>query len=149
MILDKIQSDFKIALKEKDALSVSTLRLLLAAIHNKEIELIKKDQLTDDEVVSVIRKEAKQRRESIDAYQKAKRDDLADKEERELAILSKYLPQEISPEELKKIIQEIIAEIGAAGPKDFGKVMGQSMSRLKGKADGNQVAEVVKKLLSN
>ena len=104
MLLEKIQTDLKKALKYKKELEVSTLRVLLSAIRNKEIELKKRGQLTDEEVVGVVKKQVKQHRESIEAYQKAKRDDLVDKETQELEVLGKYLPQEKSPKELEKTV---------------------------------------------
>lgn len=147
MILEKIREDLQKALKNKETEIVSVLRLLLAAITNKEIELNKRGQLTDEEILAVISKQAKQRHESIEAYQKGARSDLADKEKRELAILNKYLPQKLSPSELKKIIKEIIKETGAASSQDLGKVMGKVMGKTKGRAEGKMVAEMVKKEL--
>jgi len=147
-MLEKIKTDLKTALKGKDETTVSTLRLLLAAIHNKEIELKKRGKLKDEEVVAVIRQQVKQRRESIEAYQKGKRDDLVKKEKQELDILSKYLPQQISSGELEKIIGQTIKETGASSPADFGKVMGTVMSKVKGRAEGKIVAETIKKLLA-
>jgi len=148
MLLEKIKTDLKTALKEKDKTTISTLRFLLAAIHNKEIELKKRGKLKDEEVIAVIRQQVKQHQESIEAYQKGKREDLVKKEKQELSILRKYLPQELSPEELEKIIKEIIKEIGAKSPADFGKVMGAVMGKVKGRAEGKVVVETVKRLLS-
>lgn len=148
MLLEKIKTDLKTALKEKDEVTISTLRFLLAGIHNKEIELKKRGKLTDEEVVAVIRQQIKQRQESIEAYKKGKRDDLVEKEKKELGILSKYLPQQPSSKELEKIIKETIEEVGAKGPADFGKVMGAVMGKVKGRAEGKIVAETVKKLLT-
>jgi len=145
MLLEQIQSDLKTALKMNDSLLVSTLRLLLSEIHNKKIE--KQAELTEEEVIAVLRKEAKKRQESIEAYQKAGRQELADKESKELLILSKYLPQEMDSQELEKVIKEVIAEVGAQGAGDFGKVMGRVMSKVKGQIDGAKVSEAVKKLL--
>jgi uncharacterized protein YqeY len=145
MLLEQIQSDLKTALKMNDSLLVSTLRLLLSEIHNKKIE--KQAELTEEEVIAVLRKEAKKRQESIEAYQKAGRQELADKESKELLILSKYLPQEMASQELEKVIKEVIAEVGAQGAGDFGKVMGRVMSKVKGQIDGAKVSEAVKKLL--
>lgn len=148
MLLEKIKNDLKAALKEKDELVVSTLRFLLSAIHNKEIELKKRGKLSDEEVIGVIRKQVKEHQESIEAFQKGKREDLVEKEKKELAILNKYLPQQLSSKELKKIIKEVIGETGAVGEKDFGKVMGVVMGEVKGRAEGKTVAEVVKQQLS-
>jgi len=145
MLLEKIQKDLAEALKSKKEVVVSTLRLLLSEIHNRQIE--KQAELTDEDVVAVIRKGVKQRQEAIEAYQKGSRQDLADKEKQEAEILSNYLPQEITAEELEKITKEVINELGASGPADFGKVMGVVMDKVKGRIDGAKVAEVVKKLI--
>jgi len=145
MLLEKIQKDLAEALKSKKEVAVSTLRLLLSEIHNRQIE--KQAELTDEDVVAVIRKGVKQRQEAIEAYQKGSRQDLADKEKQEAEILSNYLPQEITAEELEKITKEVINELGASGPADFGKVMGVVMDKVKGRIDGAKVAEVVKKLI--
>jgi hypothetical protein len=145
MLLATIQNDLKTALKEKNELQVSTLRLLLAEIHNRQIE--KQAELTEEDIVAVLRKEAKKRQESVEAYEKGGRQGLADKESKELLILSKYLPQEMSPQELEKIVKEVIVEVGAQGAGDFGKVMGGVMGKVKGQIDGAKVSEAVKKLL--
>jgi len=147
MLFKRIQDDLKTALKNKDKLTVSTLRFLISAIHNKEIELLKRGRLSDDEVILVIRQQVKQHQESIEAFQKGKRDDLAQKEAKELKILSKYLPQDFSPKELKKIVKKVIDQMGVIGEKDFGKVMGVVMGKVKGRAEGKTVAEVVKQQL--
>jgi len=145
MLLATIQNDLKTALKEKNELQVSTLRLLLAEIHNRQIE--KQAELTEEDIVAVLRKEAKKRQESVEAYEKGGRQELADKESKELLILSKYLPQEMSPQELEKIVKEVIGKVGAQGADDFGKVMGGVMGKVKGQIDGAKVSEAVKKLL--
>jgi uncharacterized protein YqeY len=145
MIIEKIKTDLKEAFRAKEELRISTLRLLLSEIHNRQIE--KQAELSDEDVVGVIRRGIKQRQEAIEAYQKGKREDLVKKEQTELSILSKYLPQQIPPKELEKIVKETISEVGASGPGDFGKVMGAVMGKVKGKAEGGVVAEVVKKLL--
>lgn len=147
MLLEKIKTDLKTALKEKNEITASTLRFLLADIHNKEIELKKRGKLSDDEVVAVIRKQVKEHQESIEAYKKGKREDLVEKEEKELAILRKYLPQELSFKELERIVKETIKEISAKSPADFGKVMGIVMGRVKGRAEGKEVAKLVKEKL--
>lgn len=145
MLLATIQNDLKTALKEKNELQVSTLRLLLAETHNRQIE--KQAELTEEDIVAVLRKEAKKRQESVEAYEKGGRQELADKESKELLILSKYLPQEMSPQELEKIVKEVIGKVGAQGAGDFGKVMGGVMGKVKGQIDGAKVSEAVKKLL--
>lgn len=149
MILEQIQNDLKGAMKAGEEIRVSTLRFLLAQIKNREIDLVASAKtLTDEEVVAVIQKQAKERRESIEVYRTAERDDLARKEQAELDVLSKYLPQQLTEEELGKIVNEVVKEVGASGPADFGKVMGVVMGKVKGKVDGTQVAELVKKHLS-
>ena len=148
MILEKVKTDLKEAMKAFDEAKVSTLRFLISAIHNKEIALQGKN-LPDEEVVEVIRQQIKQRKESIEAFKTGGRDDLVQKEQGELEILNKYLPQQISQEELEKLISETITQTGASAPGDFGKVMGQVMSKVKGRADGTQVAELVKKFLQS
>lgn len=142
---DKIQSDLNQALKDKKEVEVSTLRLLLSEIHNQEIA--KQAELTEEDFIEVVQKEIKKRKEAIEAYQKGKRDDLVAKEKQELEILNKYLPQQLSSQELEVIIQSVIKETGASGMSDFGKVMGAVMGRAKGQADGKIVSESVKKAL--
>ncbi|MBM3205537.1 GatB/YqeY domain-containing protein [Candidatus Shapirobacteria bacterium] len=145
MLLTQIQSDLSSALKDKDEIRVSTLRLLLSEIHNRQIE--KQADLTDEDIVAVIRHGVKQRQEAMEAYQKGGRDDLVQKEKQEAEILSKYLPQEMTTKELEKLVKEAIDESQATGPADFGKVMGLVMNKVKGRIDGAKVAAVVKKMI--
>lgn len=145
MLIEQIQKDLTEALKSKNEAIVSTLRLSLSEIHNRQIE--KQAELTEEDIVAVLRKEAKKRQESIEAYEKGGRQELADKEKNELQFLSKYLPQEMSPQELEKIVKEVIGKVGPQGAGDFGKVMGVVMGKVKGQIDGAKVSEVVKKLL--
>ena len=157
MLIEQIQKDLTEALKSKNELVVSTLRLLLSEIHNRQIALrqirqahceqAQGEKITDDQVINVIRQQVKQRQESVEAYEKGGRQELADKESKELLILSKYLPQEMSPQELEKIVKEVIGKVGAQGAGDFGKVMGGVMGKVKGQIDGAKVSEAVKKLL--
>lgn len=144
---DKIQAELNQALKEKNDLKVSTLRLLVAEIRNQEIA--KQTEVTKEEIIGLVQKEVKKRKESIEAYQKGGRKELAEKEKKELGILNKYLPQQLSPKELEKTVQSVIKEVGASGPSDFGKVMGAVMGKVKGKVDGKVVSEAVKRALSN
>ncbi len=146
MILEKIKEDLKNALKTKDELRIATLRFLLSSIHNKEIE--KKQELTDEEIIPLIQKQIKERKESIEAFRKGKREDLASKEEKELEILSSYLPQQASEEEVFKAVKESIEKVGAKGVKDFGVVMKEVMARLRGRVDGSKLAEKVREELS-
>jgi hypothetical protein len=134
------------AMAEQDKLRVSVLRLLLSAIHNQEIEA--KRELTKEEIDLVIKKEAKNRRESIDSYRQAGRKDLQEQEEAELAILADFLPQSISEEKIRQLVQEVIEEKGFLKLADFGPLMGQVMGRIGSEADGSTVARVVKEELN-
>ncbi len=145
----QIAEDQKSALKERRTDELSTLRMLWAAISNKEIDLRKKDiGLSDSEVLDVLNSEVKKRKDAIAEYKKAQRDDLAKKEEHELTILKKYLPPEIGDEDLTRIVRDGIREVGAVSLTDFPKVMKSIMPTLKGKASGDRIAEIVKKELS-
>ncbi len=144
-IVEQISKDLIGAMKAKDDVRVSTLRLLNAAFKNKQIEL--GHELADGEAIDVIAKGAKQRRESIDAYQKGGREDLAENEKKELEILSAYLPAQMTEEEVAKAVDEVIAEVG--GDADFGRVIGQVMAKVKGKADGGAVSAIVRQKLGN
>lgn len=145
MLIEQIQKDLATALKDKKEVEISTLRLLLSEIHNKKIE--KQSELSDEDVVVVLRKEVKKRQEAIEAYRRGKRDDLVKKEREELEILSKYLPQEMGSEELEKIIKEVVSQLGRGGSQNFGWVMGEVMKRVKGRIDGAKVAQAVRKLI--
>ena len=142
-----INNDLKEAMREKDAEVLSTLRLLLSAIKMKEIALRKGEEasLNDEQVIEVIRSEIKKRNDSVSAYEQGSRQDLANKEKNEIKILEKYLPPSLSDEEIEKIVRE---EIGALEEKDFGRAMGKVMPRLKGKAEGGKISEIVKKVLN-
>ena len=146
-LLSQIENDLRVAQKGQKALTVSVLRLLLAEIRNEETA--KQQELKDDEVVLVIRRQIKKRQESVAAFRKAKRSDLAEKEEREAKILGKYLPRSMSPTALEKVVKEAIEAVGAKGPGDFGQVMGKVMVKVKGQADGAAVSALVKKSLSS
>lgn len=143
----KIQEDLAEAMKAKDGAKISTLRMVKAAIEKFEAAGEKKKEASDEEILQVIAKEAKQRKESIEAFRKGSREDLAKKEEAELKILQSYLPEQISEEELKKVVQEVIQQLGAQGKGDFGKVMGAVISRVKGRAEGNAVSRLVGQIL--
>ena len=145
-MLERIKNDLNQALKDKDEVKVSVLRMLVSEIHNKQISN-KSDEISDDEIIKVIRQQVKKIKESIEAYKQGKRDDLVKKESQELDILNKYLPQEMSPDELEKVIKDIIDGVKPQGPQDFGKVMSEAMKRLSGRVDGSKVSEVVKKLI--
>jgi len=142
----KLTGDLRQAMKGGDTLRRSVLRLLLAAIQNTEIA--RRAPLADSDILGVIAKEVKQRRESIEAFQKGDRPDLAAKEEAEMAILQTYLPQPVSREEIIAAARRIIDEVGAQGPRDKGKVMPRLISQFKGQAEGQEINEVVTELLS-
>jgi uncharacterized protein YqeY len=143
---DKIKEALKSALKRQQRTEVSTLRLLLSEIRYGEIAQQK--PADDGKVLDVIAREVKRRRESIEAFSKGSRADLAEQEEAELAILMSYLPKQMSREEIVAAARAVIDMVGARGPIDKGKVMGQLMPQLKGKADGREVSEVVSELLA-
>jgi uncharacterized protein YqeY len=147
---ENIQNDLRSGLKEKDENKTSTLKMLSAAIINKEIELQKKEEgLTDEEIQDVIRSEIKKRNDAIEAYEQNDRTEQAEKEKAELEILKAYLPPEISDEELEKTVKETIEQLEASSPQEFGKVMGALMPKLKGKASGNRISAKVKELLNS
>lgn len=145
----QIIEDQKLALKEGRKEELSTLRMLLSAISNKEIDLRKKDiGLSDSEVLDTINSEVKKRKDAVFEYKKAGREDLAQKEGEELNILKKYLPPEIGDEDLIRIVRDGIRETGAGSAADFPKVMKAIMPTLKGKASGDRIANAVKNELS-
>jgi hypothetical protein len=131
--------------KSQDAVKRDTLRFALAAIHNEEVA--KRRDLSDDELTAVLGKQAKMRRESIEAFAKGGRDELVAKEKAELAVLEGYLPQQLGRDEIAALAKAAIAETGAASPADQGKVMQKLMPQVRGKAEGKLVAEVVGSLL--
>ena len=144
-ILAKIDSDLKEALKNKQELRLSTLRLIKASIKNKSIE--KQSPLSDEEIQALLSGQIKQRKDSIEQYNKAGRQDLANKEQQEIDIIKNYLPEELTPQEIDKIIESAIRESKATNSSDIGKVMKIIMPKVRGKADGKYVNERVKALL--
>lgn len=143
---DTIREALKQALKQNNAVEVSTLRLLLSEIRNAEIAQQK--TADDNKILEVISREAKRRRESIEAFRQGKRSDLVAKEEAELAVLMRYLPKQMSREEIMILARQVVDAVGAKGPSDKGKVMAQLMPQLKGKADGKEVSEIVSQILA-
>jgi uncharacterized protein len=147
MLEEKILNDYKEALKNKDSLKSTALSFLRAQLMNAALEK-KKNTLDDTEVMAVVRKQIKQRQDSIEQFTKGNRPELAEKELQELKILKAYLPEELSGEELKKIIEEAVAVTGALGMKDMGKVMKEVTAKVAGKADSKTVSDLVRERLS-
>lgn len=143
----RIRENLKDSLRKRDQTRLSTLRLVIAAICNAEIAKGKK--LEDTDVLGVIAREVKQRKESIEAFSKGNRADLVAKEQAEMAVLLSYLPQQLSRDEIIEVAKRIISEVGAAGLKDKGKVMPRIISELKGKAEGGQINTIVSELLGS
>jgi uncharacterized protein len=149
-----IKNDLLQAQKAKDQTVVSTLRLLTAAWQNRQIALRKTaadadKTLGEEEVIAVLKNEIKKRQEAAEAFSAGNRPELAAKEQQELEILQKYLPPQLTTEQIREIVKAKISQTGAAGPKDFGKVMGLAMAETKGAADGGMVSKIVKELLSS
>ena len=142
----QITEDMKAAMRARDSARLSTVRLLLAGLKQKEVD--ERVELADADVVSIIERMIKQRRESIAQFEKASRQDLADKEKAEIGVLSAYLPQRMGDAEIQNEINSIISETGATGPKDMGKVMALLKPRLAGRADMGAVSSLVKSRLS-
>ncbi|MFH1392075.1 MAG: GatB/YqeY domain-containing protein [bacterium] len=144
MLKQKISQDFKNAFKAKKETEVSVLRLLNSAIKNAEVAK-KRQELTDEEAIKIIKQQVKQRQDSISQFQKGKREDLAQKEQAELEILQKYLPEQMSESQIREIVKKTIS----AGLTDFGPVMGEIMAEIKDKADGNLVKKIVEEELKS
>ncbi len=143
---DQITEDMKTAMRAKDSERLGTIRLLLAAIKQKEVD--ERIVVDDVAVVAIVDKLIKQRKDSIEAFQKADRKDLADKEAGEQVVLQAYLPARMSSDEVTAAVKAIVAELGASGPGDMGKVMGAVKAKLAGKADMGQVSAAVKTALA-
>lgn len=142
---ERLQEDMKTAMKSKDQLRLSVIRLTKAAIMN--LEIARGHELSDQEVIEVLAKEAKQRQDSIPEYEKAGRADIIETLRNEIKIIQEYLPAQLSEEEIRKIVKEAIAETGATGRKDMGNVMKALMPKTKGRADGKLVNQIVNSLL--
>lgn len=143
---DRLQADLAEALRARDEVRKSALRMAMAAIRNAEIE--KGGGLDDQEAVAVLQKQVKQRRESIEEFRRGGREDLAAREAAEIAVLEQYLPEAATPEEIEAAARRVIAETGAAGPRDIGRVMPVLIREFAGRADGRQINEIVRRLLS-
>ena len=144
--LEQFSKELLVAMKSKDPVRVSTLRMLVSAIRYKEVE--KKKTLAEGDVLEVIQSEAKRRKESIEEYTKANRADLASKEEAEFNVLKAYLPQPLSEAELKTLVQSAVASTGAKAPQDMGRVMSVIMPQIKGRADGKVAQALVQQALA-
>lgn len=144
-LAEKLQEDMRLAQKNRDALRLSTIRMIRSSVSYAQIN--KGSDLTDDEVLGVLSREAKQRRESIDAAERGGREDIAANESAELAIINEYLPKQLEEAEIEEIARRIASEVGATEPKDRGKLMGPLMQQIKGRADGKIANQVVEKIL--
>lgn len=145
---EKLQSDLTDAIRSQDAVKSGTIRMLLAAITNEEVAGKSARVLIDAEIITVLSREAKKRREAVEAYTNAKRDDLVNKEKEEAAVIALYLPEQLSEADIKKLIADAIAETNATGPAGMGLVMKVLQPKIAGKADGGVVSSLVKAALS-
>jgi uncharacterized protein YqeY len=145
---EKLQADLTDAIRSRNEVVSGTVRMLLAAITNEEVAGKAAKVLTDAEIITVLSREAKKRREAVEAYTQAKRDDLASKEKAEAAVIANYLPEQLSEDEIKKLIADAIAETGAKGPAGMGLVMKVLQPKIAGKADGGVVSGLVKAALA-
>lgn len=147
---DQLAEDLKQAMKAKDAVRLRTIRSLRAALKEKEIAERHGGEahLSEEQVLAVLQKQAKQRRDAIAQYEPAGRDDLVAKEQEELEIIEAYLPKQLGDEEIRRVVQEIVAATGASSMREMGKVMGAAMEQLRGRADGRRINEIARELLS-
>lgn len=143
---DKLADAMKTAMKSKDSVALQTIRMVRAQI--KDTEIAKGKELSDEDVLGVLMAAAKKRKEAIELYEKGGRQDLLEKEKAELAVISEYLPKQLSPEEIEEVIVGVIAAVGATTAKDLGRVMGMAMKQLKGKADGKLIQDIVRAKLT-
>jgi uncharacterized protein YqeY len=150
MLKDKLNDDLKAAMRAKDAVRLRTIRSLRAALLEKEIAERTDGEatLTAEQELAVVQKQAKQRRDAMAQYEEADREDLAAKEREELAIIDEYLPEQLGDDEIRSVVQDVISQTEAASMQDMGKVMGGVMQRLKGRADGRRINEIVRSLLA-
>lgn len=144
-VVDTLQQDMKQAMKARDELTLSTVRLLRSSVSYARIE--KGEELTDDEVLDVISREARKRREAIEMAERGGRSDFAERERAELAVICRYLPEQLGEAEIEAAARDIVSEVGAQGPGDRGKVMGLLMQRIRGRADGRLASQVVERIL--
>ncbi|MGD1900840.1 MAG: GatB/YqeY domain-containing protein [Geitlerinemataceae cyanobacterium] len=148
---DRIGEEIKAAMKARDKMRLNTVRSIKKAILEKEISVRPqgRETLNETEEMELVMQLAKQRRDSIEQFEQAGRDDLADRERQELEVLEEYLPQQMGDEEIAAAVDAAIAKVGASSPKDMGKVMGPLMQELKGRADGKKIQTIVKEKLAN
>jgi hypothetical protein len=146
-IVERIQADMTAAMKSRDAETLSTLRMLKAALMEAKTRKPKDAPLSAEEAVEVLQRYAKKRRESIEEFRRLGLEDRVGSEEREIAVTQRYLPQPLSEAEVREAVREAVAAVGAAGPKEMGKVMGAVMAKVKGRADGTLVSRLVKEAL--
>jgi uncharacterized protein YqeY len=148
-ILERIQGDMTTAMKSKDADTLSTLRMLKSALMEAKTKKPKDSEFTRDEEIEVLQRYAKKRRETIQGLQKVGRTDLIAREEHEIEVTARYLPQAVGEDELRGLIRDTITQVSAAGPKDAGKVIGAVMPKVKGRADGGTVSRLVREALGS
>lgn len=145
-LMDKLNEDMKQAMKDKDKEKLSVIRMVKASLQNEAIQL-GVDTLQEENELSILSRELKQRNDSLKEFKNAGREDLVEKLEKEIEILTVYLPKQLTEEELEEIVKETISEVNATSKKDFGKVMGRIMPKVKGKADGSIVQKIVQQQL--
>ncbi len=145
-IQNRLSEDLKTAMKAKEKIKVQTIRMVRAQL--KDFQIAKRDELTEEDEISVLTNAAKKRKEALELYEKSDRQDLIEQEKQELEIISAYLPAQLSKEEVAKVVLKVMEEVGASSPQDLGKVMSATMKDLKGKADGKMVQEIVREKLS-
>lgn len=145
-VMERLNQDMKQAMKDKAVLKLSVIRMVKAAIQNEEIT--KGKALSDDDVLTILTRELKQRRDSLQEFEKAGRNDLSSKTKEEIDILTTYLPAQLSADEIRVLVREAIAQVGATSKKEMGKVMGVVIPKVKGKADGTTVQTIVNEELS-
>jgi len=146
MLNDRIKEDMKAAMRARAKERLSTIRLILAAIKQQEVD--RRVELTDDDILVILDKMVKQRKDSIEQYNKAERKDLADKEQTEIEVIQAYLPQQLSQDEILALVDEAISATGAESMRDMGKIMGMLKPKLQGRADMGQVSGLIKSKLS-
>ena len=144
---DQLSEEMKKAMKEKQQLRLSVIRLARAAIKNTEID--KKQELDDSGVIEVLAREVKQRRDSLEEYKKVNREDVVAELEKEISVLLEFMPEQMTEAEIRELLSKVIAEVGAKTPKDIGKVMGKVAPHIKGKADGKQVNQILQQMLND